>query len=160
MNPELTEFKSSSAGTGLETPGQQCDPIWEIGLTTADGFLTAGVGADLGKHTPPTTERVDTRAVRTTATTSAASNITFLQQGYKPKCKNKGSEENKQFDPGGKEEKPRPWNAAVILSFLFLGGALGHGRPAACTSCLFVCVLLSALFCVYAYYQVIIFSTS
>ena len=29
MNPELTELKSSSAGTGLETPGQQCHPIWE-----------------------------------------------------------------------------------------------------------------------------------
>ena len=158
MNPELTELKSSSAGTDLETPGQQCDPIWETGLTTADGFLTAGVGSDLGKHTSPTTERVDTRAVRTTTTTSAASNITFLQQGYKPKYKNEGSEENKQFDPGGKEEKPTPWNAAVILSFLFLGGALGHERLAACTSCLFVCVFMSVLFCAYAYYQVVIFS--
>ena len=27
MNPELTEFESSSAGTDLETPGQQCPPI-------------------------------------------------------------------------------------------------------------------------------------
>ena len=28
------------------------------------------------------------------------------------------SEENKQFDPGGKEEKVPPWNAAVtLLSF-------------------------------------------
>ena len=41
MNPELTELKSSSAGTGLETPGWQCNPIWETGLTTADGFLSA-----------------------------------------------------------------------------------------------------------------------
>ena len=121
-------------------------------------LLERGVGSDLGKHTSPTTERVDTRAVRTTTPTSAASNITFLQQGYKPKHKNKGSEENKQFASGGKEEKPPPWNAAVILSFLFLGGALGHGGLAACTSCLFVCVFLSVLFYVYAYYQVIIFS--
>ena len=26
MNPELTELESSSAGMGLETPGQQCPP--------------------------------------------------------------------------------------------------------------------------------------
>ena len=94
MNPELTELKSSSASTGLKTPGQQCHPIWETGRTTADGFLTAGVGSNLGKHTSPTTERVDTRAVRTT-TTSAASHITFLQRGHKPKDENKGREENK-----------------------------------------------------------------
>ena len=50
-----------------------------------------------------TTERVDTRAVRTTA------NITFLQQGHKPKDKEKGSEENKQFDLGGEGgEQPPP----------------------------------------------------
>ena len=142
MNPELTGLKSSSAGTGLETPGQQCDPIWETGLTTADGFLTAGVGSDLGKHTPPTTERVDTRAVRTTATTSAASNITFLQQGYKPKCKNKGSEENYQFDPGGKEEKPRPWNAAVTFHSFFWGELWAMGGPL-----LVLRVCLSVFFC-------------
>ena len=37
------------------------------------------------------------------------------------------SEENKQFDPGGKGEKAPPWNAAVtLLSFLWgeLGGSL------------------------------------
>ena len=147
MNPELTELESSSAGTGLETPGQQCHPIWKTGRTTADGFLTAGVGSNLGKHTSPTTERVDKRAVRTTTTTSAASNITFLQQGHKPKDKDKCSGENNQFDPGGKEEKPPPWNAAVVLSFFFLGGALGHGGPAACTSCfLSVCVFLPVLY--------------
>ena len=148
MNPELTELKSSSAGTGLNTPGQQCHPIWETGRTTADGFLTAGVGSNLGKHTSPTTERVDTRAVRTT-TTSAASHITFLQRG---------SEENKVL-PGGKEEKPPPWNAAVILSFLFLGGALGHRRPAACTSCFFLslCACLSALFFIHCFVQVTTF---
>ena len=44
MNPGRDELESSSAGTGLETSGQQCHPIWETGRTTADGFLTAGVG--------------------------------------------------------------------------------------------------------------------
>ena len=59
-----------------------------------DGLLTADVVSNLGKHNSPTTKRVDTRAVRTTA------NITFLQQDHKPKDKEKGSEETKQFDPG------------------------------------------------------------
>ena len=103
MNPERDELESPSAGTDFKTPGQQCHPIWETGQTTADGFLTAGVGSNLGKHTSPTTERVETRAVRTTV------NITFLQQGHKPKDKEKGSEENKQFNPGGEGgEQPPP----------------------------------------------------
>ena len=53
------------------------------------------------------------------------------------------SEENKQFDPGGKGEKAPLWNAAVILSFFFLGGALGHERLVVFASCfLSVCVFL------------------
>ena len=28
MGSELKELESSSAGTGFETPGQQCHPIW------------------------------------------------------------------------------------------------------------------------------------
>ena len=38
MGPELKEFESSSAGTGLETPGQQCPPneeTWDQGRTAA-----------------------------------------------------------------------------------------------------------------------------
>ena len=31
MDPELKELKSSSAGSGFETPGQQCHPTWETG---------------------------------------------------------------------------------------------------------------------------------
>ena len=52
MDPERGELKSSSAGTGLETPEQQCPPnegIWETGRTTADGILTAGVGSNQGE---------------------------------------------------------------------------------------------------------------
>ena len=98
MNSEGDELESPPAGTGFETPGQQCHPIWETGRTTADGFLTAGVGSNLGKHTSPTPECVDTRAVRTTA------NITFLQQGHKPKDKEKSSEEINSSIIVGKEE--------------------------------------------------------
>ena len=48
MGQELEELKSSSAGTGLNTPGQQCPPnegIWETGRTTASGTLTAGASS-------------------------------------------------------------------------------------------------------------------
>ena len=98
------------------------------GRIIADGYLLVGIGSNQGGDiSSPTTERVDTRAVRTTTTTSVASNITFLQQGHKPKDKNKDSEENKQFDPGGKGEKPPPWNAAVISTpyLSFSAGSVG-----------------------------------
>ena len=41
----------------------------------------------------------------------------FPAAGHKPKDKEKGSEENKQFDHGGKGEKAPLWNAAVTLCF-------------------------------------------
>ena len=123
MDPERGKFESPSAGTGLETPGQQCPPnegTWEKGRTIADGCSLVGVmgSNQSGDISLPTTERVDTRAVRTTA------NMTYLQQGHKPKNEEKGSKENKQFDPGGKGEKAPLWNAAVILSF-FSGESVG-----------------------------------
>ena len=93
MDPERDELEPPSAGMGLETPGQQCPPnegTWEKGRTIADGSLLVGMGSNQGGDiSSPTTERVDTRAVRTTA------NITFLQQGHKSKDEEKGSEENK-----------------------------------------------------------------
>ena len=108
MGPELEELESPSAGTGLETSGQQCPPnegIWETGRTTASGILTAGVGSCQGGNISSSTERI--KSTRITADT------TCLQQGHKPR-----SEENKQFEPGGKGEKAPPWKAAVtLLSF-------------------------------------------
>ena len=63
------------------------------------------------KRFSTTTESGDTRAGN--KSTRITADITFLQQGHKPR-----SEENKQFDPGGKGEKVPPWNAAVtLLSF-------------------------------------------
>ena len=108
MGPELEEPESPSAGTGLETPGQECPPneaMWDQGRTTASGILTAGVGSSQGGNISSPTER--------STSTRITADITFLQQGYKPRNK-----ENKQFDPGGKGEKAPPWNAAVtLLSF-------------------------------------------
>ena len=143
MNPEPTELESPSAGTGLETPGQQCPPNGETGRTTADGYLLIGMGSKHGGDTSSPTERVGTRAGKTTTTTSAASNIIFLQRGRKPKDKT-SREENKQFDPGGKGEKPLPWNVAeMVLVFFFLGGTLGRGMPVVFASCsLSVCACL------------------
>ena len=51
MDPDRGELEPSSAGTGLETPGQQCPPdegTWETGRTIADGILTAGVSSNQG----------------------------------------------------------------------------------------------------------------
>ena len=53
MDPKQGKLESSSAGTGLITPGQQCLPnegTWETGRTTADGFLTASVGSNQGEN--------------------------------------------------------------------------------------------------------------
>ena len=105
MNAEPTELESPSAGTGIETPGQQCPPnegSWEAERTNADGYLLVGMGSNQGEDTSPRTERVGTRAPTTTTTTSAASNIIFLQQDRKPRDKTP-SENNKQ----GKERSHR-----------------------------------------------------
>ena len=116
---ELDELKSSSAGTGLETPGQQCSPnegVWETGRITANGFLTAGVGSSKKGNISSSTERA-TRTVTvagissTAATPSKRRHKTFNKQ-------------NKQFDPGGRREKAPPWGAAVTLPS-FSGEKLG-----------------------------------
>ena len=77
MDPERGELEPPSAGKGLETPGQQCPPnegTWEKGRTIADGYRLVGMGSKQGGDiSSPMTERVDTRAVRTTE------NVTFLQ---------------------------------------------------------------------------------
>ena len=92
MGPELEELESPSAGTGLETPGQQYPPnkgIWETRRTTASGILTAGVDSNQGGNfSSTTTENVDTRASEKNTRTTA--DIPFLKQGHKPR-----SEENK-----------------------------------------------------------------
>ena len=120
MNSELTELESPSAGTGLETPGQQCPPnegTWGTGRTTADGYLLVGMGSDQVEYVSSPTKHVGTRAG--TATTPAnSSNAVFRKASRKPRGK-PPSKQNKQFDPGGKGEKPTPWNADVMVSFSF-----------------------------------------
>ena len=118
MGPELEELESPSAGTRLETPGQQCPPnerTWDQGRTTASGFLTVGVGSSQqGNISSPTTESVDKRA-KGTKTIEDVSSTAATPENRRRKT---SSEQNKQFDPGGKGEKAPPWNAAVtLLSF-------------------------------------------
>ena len=149
MYPERGELKSPSAGTDFETPGQQCHPIWETGRTTTNSFLTAVVGSNLGKHTSPTTERAGARASTKISTTTADTSSPTEHVGTRAgtaatpaKRKHKTtSEENKQFDPGGKGEKAPLWNAAVILSS-FSGGSVGPWE-ARCLCFVFFCLCLS-----------------
>ena len=115
MDPEmLEELEPSSAGTDLKTPGQQCPPnegTWEQRRTTANGFLTAGVDSIQGGRPSTPTESVDTQTSE--KSTRITADTTFLQQGHKPR-----SEENKQFDSGGRREEAPLWKAAVaLLSF-------------------------------------------
>ena len=120
MSQELEELTSSSAGKGLETPGQQGPPnegTLEQRQPTANGFLIAGVGQSRERNIAPST-----------TTVSDISSITATPPNRRHKT---SSEENKQFDPGGRGEKAPPWNAAVPLHFFFWGEA---GRLLVCLS--------------------------
>ena len=116
---ELEELTSSSASTGLNTPGQLSPPnegVWETGRIIADGILTAGVNSSQGGRTPSPPERA-TRMV-------TAADIP-LAAATPPKRRHKTSSElNKPFDPGGRGEKAPPWNAAVPLPFFSWGEAV------------------------------------
>ena len=139
MGPELEELEPPSAGTGLGTPGQQCpsnEGTWEQGRTTANGFLTAGVDSSQGGRIPFATECEDTKTFVDTSSTAATPEN---RRRKKPR-----SEQNKQFDPGGKGEKAPPWNAAVTLLFF----SAFPGRLLVCSSCCclyFVCALFPKL---------------
>ena len=140
MDPELTELEPPSAGTGLETPGQQCpsnEGTWEKGRTIADGYLLVVIGSNQGGDISSPTEHVGTRA------------------GTAAKPANPETRRLAKKTSNG--EKATLWNAAVILFLFFLGGALGHGRLAVFASCsLSLCACLSVLFFIYCSFQVTI----
>ena len=149
MNPESTELKTPSAGTGIETPGQQCPPkegTWETGRTIADGYLLVDMRSNQGGDISSPTEHVGTRAG--TATTAAnSSNTIFRKASRKPSGKTT-NEENKQFDPGGKGEKPPLWNAAVIgiVFFLYWGELWAMGGSLFLLRVLCLCVHVCLFF--------------
>ena len=134
MGPELEKLKSSSAGTGPETLGQQCPPhegVWETGQITANGFLTAGVDSRQKGNISSSTERA-------TKTVTVAGNSSIASTPSKRRHKTP-NEENKQFDPGGQGEKA--WDAAVLY-FLFGGELRSSLLFYVCTSCSVPCVCL------------------
>ena len=107
MNPKRGQLESSSAGTGFETPRQQCLPNWEVGRTTVDGCLLVGVSSNLGGNTFSLTElAIGTWTDSQTSAPSASSNTVFLQTSRKPGNSEPAGKENKQFDPGGKGGEP------------------------------------------------------
>ena len=141
MGQELEELTSSSAGTGLKTPGQQGPPnegTLEQRQTTANGFLTAGVDSSQGGRTPSPPERsTSTRTFADIFPTAA------IQENRRRKTP---SQQNKQFNSGGRGEKAPPWNAAVTLPFFS-----GESWEAPCLfsvcASLFVCLhFVCALF--------------
>ena len=103
MDLELGKLKSSSAVTGLNTPGQQCPPnegIRETGKTTASGILmTAGAGPGRGENIS-STERA-TRMV-------TVANISSIAATLSKRRLKTFNELNKPFGPGGREEKAPP----------------------------------------------------
>ena len=157
MDPERGELESSSAGTGLETPGQQCLPnegTWDQRRTTADGILTAGVGSNQGGSISSPTECVGTRASTKSAATFAdisspteyVGTLAGVAATLAKRRHKTISKDNKQFDPGGKGEKAPPWNAAVtLLSFS------GESWEAPCLCFVFsvyaLCVFCSLNYC-------------
>ena len=140
---ELEELTSASAGTGLNTPGQESPPnegVWETGRITADSILTVGVNSSQEGRTPSPPERsTSTRTFEDIFSTAA------IQENRRLKTFN---ELNKPFDPGGRGEKAPPWKAAVPLPFFSWSDA---GRLLVCLSGAelrgFFCV--SSMLCVF-----------
>ena len=118
MDPGMEELTSSSASTGLNTPGQESPPnegVWETGRITADSILTAGVNSSQGGRTLSPPERSTSRRTFDDIFSTAA-----IQENRRLKTFN---ELNKPFDPGGRGEKAPPWKAAVPLPFFSWGEA-------------------------------------
>ena len=69
------ELKSSSAGTGLEAPWQQCLSNWEMKRATVDGCSLVDGSSDLGENTFSLKESViGTQTDSQTSSSSASSN--------------------------------------------------------------------------------------
>ena len=126
MDPGMEELTSSSASTGLNTPGQQSPPnegVWETGRIIADGILTAGVDSSKEGNISSPMESVDTRASEKSTSTAMVSGISSTAATPSKRRLKTFNELNKPFDPGGREEKAPPWNAAVPLPFFSCGEA-------------------------------------
>ena len=114
-------------------------------------LLDRGRGFNLGGDIFSPTERVIGARAGSVATTPDSSTTVFLQPSHKPNDKKILSEENKQFDPGGKEGEPPPWKEALLVVFSFSGEGRWAWVPllvfcALCFClCLPVCLLCKVL---------------
>ena len=136
MSPELEKLESSSAVTGLDTPGQKCPPnegVWETGRITANGFLTAGVDSRKKGDISLSTERA-TRTVTVAGISSIAA--TLSKRRHKT-----SSEENRQFDPAGQGEKAR-LGTRLYSTFFFWGELTSSVLLSVCASCSVLSVCL------------------
>ena len=120
---ELGNLKSSSAVTGLNTPGQQCPPNEGIRETDKNyrlWHLARRRGSKpRRKYFKHGTSDKDGNGCRH-----------LFDSCYPVKTKAQDIQRRKkQFDPGGRGEKAPPWNAAVPLPFFFWGEA---GRLLVC----------------------------
>ena len=108
MDPELGELESSSsAGTGLEAPGQQCLSNWDMERTPADGCSLVDRSSDLRETTFFLEEFIiGTQTDSRTSTLFASLKTVCPQMSRKPENKELANEENKKFDPDGKEREP------------------------------------------------------
>ena len=134
MSQELEELTSSSASTGLNTPGQESPPnegVWETGRITVDSILTAGVDSSKKGNISSPMESVDTRVSEKSTSTATVSGISSIAATPSKRRLKTFNELNKPFDPGGREEKAPPWNAAVPLPLFSWGEA---GRLLVCLS--------------------------
>ena len=119
------------------TAHHRAEGIWEQRRTTANGFVTAGVDSSQGGRTPSPPERsTSTRTFAGIFSTAA------IQENRRRKTP---SQQNKQFDPGGRGEKAPSWNAAVTLPF-FSGGELGSSLLVFC-----LCFFLLLPLCVFVF---------
>ena len=91
----------------------------------------------------PTTESVDKRA-KDTKNIGDISSTAATPENRRRKTP---SEQNKQFDPGGKGEKASPWNAAVTL--LSFSGESWRFLVCALCCLYFVCALFSQIIVFY-----------
>ena len=144
VDPEPDQLESPPAGTGFETPGQQCHSILETRRTTANGCLLVAVSSNFGRNTFSRAEIVVGRRADSESTTQYTASITAsLQTRRKPKDKETGSEENKQFDPGGERRGATTLESGCTGIVFFPGGNLGLGARCLCF------VLLSVRVCLY-----------
>ena len=109
MNPEPTELESPSAGTGLQTSGQQCPPsgdTWETGRTIADGYLLVGMGSNQRGDTSSPTNALESEPVQLRHLQIHHTPF-FGRQVANPKTRIKSAKRTSNLTPEGKERSHR-----------------------------------------------------